>query len=311
MKEEEFKFIKALLPEDGKRFPVGKGINVICGKTFAKTNRWWKAVLLIKTKFDKVEKYQIRLYGWWKNNEGVYKVRQKFNISPSRYVVDLIDVLRLIIEESGKEDLLEKIYNKFTEKIDELEKAKRKLEKQKSRIQELKKDLKEFKQLLNSPKTNERKLHSFLKKNPWMFGTNYRRIYKSEKPITVKSRNDFLLQRMDGYIDILELKSHRAPLFVGVRGKKKALSKELKDSISQVMQYLATARTYYLTIKDELGYDIYFPEGIIVIGRRKNENKKLLKIHNEFLNKIRVWTYDDLLDNAKEVIKTYQKGRAK
>jgi len=282
----QFKIIRSLLPEDGKKFPVGKGVNAICGKTLAKTNSWWKVVLLVKTKFGDTEKYQLRLYGWQKNKEGVYKVRQKFNVSISPYISDIIDILQIFVQESGKERVLEKIYEKLIERVNKLERAKIRLERQKGRIPEL--------------------IHTFLKENTWMFGTNYTRMFKSEKIITIKSKNDFLLKRFDGYFDILELKPPNSSLFVKTRGKKRVQSKDLKNAISQVMFYLADARTYYLSIKEQTGLDLYFPEGIIVIGRRKKEDKELLKIHNEFLNKIEIWTYDDLLDTAKKTIEIYK-----
>lgn len=302
----QFKIIRSLLPEDGKKFPVGKGVNAICGKTLAKTNSWWKVVLLVKTKFGDTEKYQLRLYGWQKNKEGVYKVRQKFNVSISPYISDIIDILQIFVQESGKERVLEKIYEKLIERVNKLERAKIRLERQKGRIPELKRKIKEFKKLLNDPKINETKIHTFLKENTWMFGTNYTRMFKSEKIITIKSKNDFLLKRFDGYFDILELKPPNSSLFVKTRGKKRVQSKDLKNAISQVMFYLADARTYYLSIKEQTGLDLYFPEGIIVIGRRKKEDKELLKIHNEFLNKIEIWTYDDLLDTAKKTIEIYK-----
>lgn len=68
--------IESLLPQtDG--FPLGKGVELIRGKTLAKTGSWFKAIILVKVG----EKKQLRFYGWQKNKEGEYKVRQKFNVS--------------------------------------------------------------------------------------------------------------------------------------------------------------------------------------------------------------------------------------
>ena len=304
----QFEIIRSLLPEDGKNFPIGEGVNAICGKTLSKTNQWWKAVLLVKIKVGKNEKYQLRLYGWQKNKEGIYKVRQKFNISPSKYTGDLIDIFQTFTEESGKGHVLKNVYEKLLTRIDELERVKIHLEKQKSKVPELKRKIVEFKKLLENSDVNELKIHKFLKDNTWMFGTEYTKIVKSEKNMTIKSRTDFLLKRFDGYFDILELKSPKCKLFTGYRNKK-TISKDLKNAISQIMIYLADARTYYLSIKDQSGIDIYFPKGIIVIGRRKKEDAELLKIHNEFLHNIEIWTYDDLLDIGKKTIETYKAKR--
>ena len=69
--------IMELLNDDTSEFPVSKTIKVLAGKRLAKTSSWLKAIVLVETG----NKKQLRLYGWQKNKEGVWKVRQKFNIS--------------------------------------------------------------------------------------------------------------------------------------------------------------------------------------------------------------------------------------
>lgn len=304
-----FKFTKQLLDKIEK-YPVNKEIKVIAGKTLAKSNKWWKAMLLVELGFGSRKRYQIRLYGWKKNQHGEYKVKQKFNISPALYLGELINIFYAFAEDTGKIKALNKIHEKLIERINELERIKAHLEKQKSRVPILKKKIREFKKMIDSEDIDERKLQKFLKKEPWMFGTDYTNIIKSERALTITSRNDFLLKRFDGYFDILDLKSPKFELFVG--RNKRVLSKQLKDAISQVMIYLAEARTYYLSIREQTGFDVYFPKGIIVIGRRKEEEKQLLRIHNEYLSKIEIWTYDDLLDKARKTIKTYEvRGKIK
>ena len=76
MTEEE---LKELLPEGPENFPVGEGVNVLCGRTLTRMGAWHKAIVLVA---DNRGKKQIRLYGWQKNKEGEFKMRQKFNISP-------------------------------------------------------------------------------------------------------------------------------------------------------------------------------------------------------------------------------------
>ncbi|MCY3414676.1 MAG: hypothetical protein INQ03_23705 [Candidatus Heimdallarchaeota archaeon] len=79
--------IEELLPET-EGFPTGDGITPIRGKTLVKTGSWLKAILLVETG----NKKQIRLYGWQKNKEGEWKLRQKFNISKG-YSIKLAEVL--------------------------------------------------------------------------------------------------------------------------------------------------------------------------------------------------------------------------
>ena len=68
--------IEELLPES-EGFPVSKEVKVIRGLKITKTSDWLKAIVLV----DVGKKLQLRLYGWQKDKEGKYKVRQKFNIS--------------------------------------------------------------------------------------------------------------------------------------------------------------------------------------------------------------------------------------
>ena len=90
--------LKSLLPET-EGFPVGSGLKVLRGKTLTKTTSWWKAVVLVETSGKK----QVRLYGWQKNKEGVYKVRQKFNISRG-YSTRLARVLKAFALEAASGD---------------------------------------------------------------------------------------------------------------------------------------------------------------------------------------------------------------
>ena len=298
----QFKSLRLLLPEDGSKFPIVGNLEPICGKTLVKSGNWWKAIVLTKQKVKNREKYQLRLYGWFKNEEGVYKVRQKFNVSLSSYLSNIIDILQVFVQESKNEVILEKLYKKAISRIKELEKALKESELSKHRVEELEESLKEFKKLISNKRTNERDVSNFLKKNTWMFGSQYKEISKKEKGLTIKSRYDFLLKKFDGYYDILELKHPNSKLFIK-KGNKKVMSKDLRDSISQVIIYLAEARTHYLSIKKETGRDIYFPKGLIVIGRRNEDEKELLKIHTEFLHNIDILTYDDVIDTAQKTIK--------
>jgi hypothetical protein len=80
--------IEDLLPQTEEKFPVGSGIKIIRGKTLAKTGQWLKAILLVEVG----DKKQLRMYGWQKNKEGEYKLRQKFNISKG-YSADVAEIL--------------------------------------------------------------------------------------------------------------------------------------------------------------------------------------------------------------------------
>ncbi len=84
------KSLNEVLVESGDDFNVGQGIEAIRGKTLTRTPTWLKAAVLVRVR----EKHQLRLYGWQKNKEGKWKVRQKFNISKG-YAADLSEIIDL------------------------------------------------------------------------------------------------------------------------------------------------------------------------------------------------------------------------
>ncbi|MHA2023839.1 MAG: hypothetical protein ACTSWQ_09280 [Candidatus Thorarchaeota archaeon] len=80
--------LEELLHEPAESFPSRSTIKILQGRTLVKTGTWHKAIVLI----DMDGKKQLRLYGWNKNKENVWKVRQKFNIS-RRYAAKLAHIL--------------------------------------------------------------------------------------------------------------------------------------------------------------------------------------------------------------------------
>lgn len=293
-----------MLTDSAVEYPVGKGIDVVGGRTLYKGGDWWKAILLVNTKYGQSERSQLRFYAWEYKN-GRYTNRQKFNISMTGYVYDVIDILDAFIESS---DTPRGRAKDFSHRIVEMQRKIDTLEKKKSKIPELKRKIREFEAILDATDTTERDLHRFLKKEAWMFGIPYSRMAKSENEITIKSRNDFILKRLDGYYDVLELKSPKSKLFVS-KGKKKVLSRDSKDAISQVVGYLSDIRKHYLSIKEETGMDLFFPKGIVVIGRGSESDRDSLKSHNEFFHNLEMWTYDDVLTSANQTIEIYKRIR--
>jgi len=95
--------IEKLLNEEPASFPTGAAVKVLRGRTMAKTATWFKAILLV----DVGNKHQLRLYGWQKNKEGVWKVRQKFNISKgySMRLSEILDAFAASEKASDDDDL--------------------------------------------------------------------------------------------------------------------------------------------------------------------------------------------------------------
>ena len=60
-----------------ENFPVSETLKIIKGKTIFKSDSWWSAVILLNSFGRK----QIATYLWQKNNNNVWKRRQKFVVS--------------------------------------------------------------------------------------------------------------------------------------------------------------------------------------------------------------------------------------
>lgn len=132
-----------------------------------------------------------------------------------------------------------------------------------------------------------------------------------------------MLEKADGYHDIVELKSPRDDVFT----KHGKLSGTTKDAISQMITYLHKCDITYSYHLSELGMDILKPQGFIIVGKRDaiesgsnshSASKKgrrpttveNLQIHNAFLKNITVMTFDQLYENARQTILRFE-GDAK
>lgn len=147
----------------------------------------------------------------------------------------------------------------------------------------------------------------FLFQHFWMFGLGY--VSVKSKPKSAPNRSpDFLLQRADGFNDVVELENPTDPLFVKTT-RRPEQSGSLKEALAQTMDYVDD---YTLRHRDEYyeqGLDTYKPNGIIVIGRQGTPDlERRRRQLNAYLHGIQIWTYDDLINNAEQVISLLETG---
>jgi len=183
-------------------------------------------------------------------------------------------------------------------------------EKFKIGLDEFKKDLKKFKSLLKN-NFKEKELQNWLYEHPWVFGPTY--IDNSKEEINRQGDwIDFIMQRYDTFYDIFELKLPSCKLFSGKRNnkipqndvsRKYPMSSEVKDAISQVIEYLEEYELDKTNIAWKKGISIHKPKATIVIGRNNKDEKRAMKTLNSYLNNIEIITYDDIVEKANNFIK--------
>lgn len=200
---------------------------------------------------------------------------------------------------------------KFTEPpIQTLEKwGVKEIEQFEHEIQQETNFLKQFEKIIDSAETTERDIGEFLKKNPSIFGLHYVNA-SSEDKIGLNGRTDFLMEKVDGYYDIIELKGPNDKIFSQDKERNYLVwTPVAKNAICQIINYLNKYDLLYLSQKEETQKDVLYPKGIIVMGKRTEAEKKVLKIHNHFLNHIEIKTYNDIFDDIKTSIDNLDKIR--
>lgn len=178
-----------------------------------------------------------------------------------------------------------------------------------------KNNLADFKRLIENGKEisdsrgvqQESLYQEFLVKNFWMFGIQY--IAASSKPkSSTKGIPDLLLQRTDGFNDVIELENPTDQIFVNI-AKRPEQSAALKEALAQTMDYVDDYALRYRDEYYEHGIDTYKPSGIIVIGRRRDKSlERRRRQLNAYLHGIEIWTFDDLMSNAEQVITLIETG---
>jgi len=156
----------------------------------------------------------------------------------------------------------------------------------------------------------------------WLLGDEY--VYQQPIPISQfpmwTSKLDFFVKRYDGFYDIVEIKKASAELFTGLDKtdhklltptRESPMSGDLKDAISQIINYLEQANTLGDSLhKLNENIKIHKPRGYIIIGREDAKYKDAITTVNDYLNNIEILTYDRLYEKAKGFVARIKKGHS-
>jgi hypothetical protein len=168
----------------------------------------------------------------------------------------------------------------------------------------------DYSALLDRPDSTETDLQAFLEINPWLLGLDYSRVL-ARQPI-LRGTADFILERFDGFHDLLELKSPQDPIIVAPdEGKmppsasKQTLSRDLAQAIAQVHVYRDALR--HEAVADE-SFGLSHsrdPHVIIVIGKvaaLSDQRGRLLRELNRSLHHVEIVPYDILGKRSSAVL---------
>lgn len=319
----DFEEVTEVLDESPDKFPAEEydDLKIKAGKTLYK-GKYWKAVLLVKANYYGEWKHQLRMFTWEKY-EGEWSRLHKFNVSDSEYLAPLKVIIEkfssvenpevlfseeFLGEQAELRDEIENLQKQLVKKQEKVKEERRKREEEakeerKDKIDELEQKVDEFEEMIEDD-LNESEYQKFLKENEWFFGSEYFNATR-EHPAGYSGRADFYLERRNSFGDLIELKLPKDDLFID--NPEGAMSGTLKNALSQVADYMDFYRQHRQYHEQETGVNMYNPRAYIVLGRRKDDKdvEKMIKKHESVIRgDIKIWTYDQLIDNARNTLDT-------
>ncbi len=174
--------------------------------------------------------------------------------------------------------------------------------------------------LLEDPDTNETRMQEFIENNLWLLGLDYAKMIPQQR--LLGGTMDFVLERFDGFQDVLELKSPQDPI-ITVKPRDAgsnapapppsayALSTDLAQALGQVHAYRDRLTRHAEATEDLLGLPLSRdPWLIIVIGRvdrLPERSQRVLTELNKSLHRVQVIPYDVLAKRADAILNNIDK----
>lgn len=157
----------------------------------------------------------------------------------------------------------------------------------------------------------EKIFQNWIERNLWVFGIDYIRKH-DERKIALFSEGDLLMETVDGFLDLIELKRPKHELLKFDNSHKCHYPHpDLSIVIGQSLFYLQKLSEYKLIIQQEYNLKIVMPRIKIIVGRNSDfveEQKACLRMLNTNLNSIQIITYDDLITFGKLLLKANEEA---
>lgn len=178
------------------------------------------------------------------------------------------------------------------------------------RMQDARSAAEQYSALLRVGSTTETDLQQFIQDHPWMIGLDY--VAVRPRFAIPRGQLDFILERYDGFHDVLELKSPHDPIITSsevgrtsspASPSRYALSAALGSALAQVHAYREMLTTHDRTLEEAYGLSrSRNPRLVIVIGRASSltdSRKRVLEQLNLSLGRVEIMPYDLVGERAK------------
>jgi hypothetical protein len=178
-----------------------------------------------------------------------------------------------------------------------------------SRMVEYKQAYSQLKSFVSDASTPEITLQEHLKRNPWMFGSEYSMLLP-RRNWTRDDRLDYMLRRtVDDFLEIIEIKTaFTEPLFVYDSSHDSFYpSSKLSPILGQVIRYIEEIERDRDSILAKDGYETLKIRARVILGRDgPSEHQLALRNLNGHLHRIEIITFDQLLRIAERVISVFE-----
>ncbi len=158
-------------------------------------------------------------------------------------------------------------------------------------------------------KQQEKILQNWLENNLWVFWTEYSKMEKF-RTISELSEADLVMESIDWYLDLIELKRSKYDLLVYDRSHKcYHWRKNLNSVIWQSMHYIKWLQEFAKTLEKKHRVKVLRPRVKIVAGRSNKFNEQefdTLRMINSHLVDISIITYDEILKYWEKIISHYE-----
>lgn len=154
---------------------------------------------------------------------------------------------------------------------------------------------------------------SWIYANTWLFGPNYLEAIEKKK-VGFDQIPDFLFPTIDGFLDILEIKTPDKDILNEDKDHPGAFywSNDVSKVIGQVVNYLYQIELHQLELEKKLKMSTIKPRAIILVGKSSDwtdNQKEAFRKLNFALHGLEVITYNYLLERGRQLVAIYDKPK--